>query len=89
MGPPQKRTLLWGEDEQRNGVKFVRTTYRTIQGDTWDLIAYKQLGSTDYTDRLISANLEHAGIFLFPAGVTLRLPEIEEKPNANLPPWKR
>ena len=51
--------------------------YRTVQGDTWDLIAYRKLGSTDYTDQLISANLEHVGKLLFPAGVTLRLPEIE------------
>ena len=64
-------------------------TYRTIQGDTWDKIAYKQLGSTDYTDQLISANLEHVGTLLFPAGVTLRLPEITLKPSVSLPPWKR
>lgn len=64
-------------------------TYTTTQGDTWDMIAYKKLGSTDYTDQLMSANLEHRGIFLFPAGVKLRLPEIAEPPNANLPPWKR
>lgn len=64
-------------------------TYRTVQGDTWDRIAYRQLGSTDYTDQLVAANLEHLGIFLFPAGVTLRLPEVVEKADANLPPWKR
>lgn len=63
--------------------------YTTIQGDTWDLIAYQQLGSTDYTDQLISENPEHLGTFLFPAGVVLRLPEIEEKPDTDLPPWKR
>ncbi len=70
-------------------MKFVRTTYTTKQGDTWDIIAYQQLGSTDHTDRLISANLEHVGTFLFPAGVALRLPEIEEKTSGSLPPWKR
>ncbi len=64
-------------------------TYRTIQGDTWDKIAYQQLGSTDYTDQLINANLEHLGTFIFPAGVTLRLPEIVVKADSNLPPWKR
>ena len=53
------------------------------------MIAYKGLRSTDYTDQLVSANLEYIGTFLFPAGVTLRLPEITEKPNADLPPWKR
>lgn len=64
-------------------------TYTTTQGDTWDMIAYKKLGSTDYTDQLINANLEHVRVLLFPAGVTLRLPEIEEKPSGDLPPWKR
>ena len=63
--------------------------HRTVQGDTWDAIAYRELGSTDYTDQLIGANLEHVGKLLFPAGVTLRLPEIEEKTSENLPPWKR
>ncbi len=65
------------------------SAYTTVQGDTWDMIAYKQLGSTDYTDRLINANPEHLGIFLFPAGVTLSLPEIAEKTSGSLPPWKR
>ena len=64
-------------------------TYTTAQGDTWDMIAYKKLGSTDYTDRLIDANLEYAGTLLFPAGVTLRLPEITGKTSGSLPPWKR
>lgn len=63
--------------------------YRTVQGDTWDMIAYRKLGSTNYTDQLVSANLEYVGMLLFPAGVTLRLPEITEKPSSNLPPWKR
>lgn len=65
-------------------------TYTTVQGDTWDMIAYQQLGSTNYTDRLVSANPEHIGTLLFPAGIALRLPEIEtEKTADNLPPWKR
>ena len=67
------------------------STYTTIQGDTWDMIAYKQLGSTGFTDQLMSANPEHLGTFLFPAGVTLRLPEIKSKASGSgsLPPWKR
>lgn len=65
------------------------STYTTTQGDTWDMIAYKKLGSTNYTDRLAAANPEHVGMLLFPAGITLRLPEIEEKTGYNLPPWKR
>ena len=63
--------------------------YQTVQGDTWDGIAHKTLGSTGYTDQLIRANLEHVGMLLFPAGITLRLPEIAEKTSDDLPPWKR
>lgn len=65
-------------------------TYTTVQGDTWDLIAYQKLGSTRYMDRLISANPEYIETLIFPAGVTLRLPELEKAAAAdNLPPWKR
>ena len=27
--------------------------YTTVQGDMWDSIAFRQMGSTDYTDRQI------------------------------------
>lgn len=65
-------------------------TYTTVQGDTWDLIAYRKLGSTSYMDRLVSANPEYIETLIFPAGVTLRLPELEKEAAAdNLPPWKR
>ena len=64
-------------------------TYTTKNGDMWDHIAYAQLGSTDYTDRLINANLEYKDLYLFPSGVVLQLPEIETPVNSQLPPWKR
>lgn len=64
-------------------------TYTTKSGDMWDSIAYRQLGSTAYTDRLIDANLEHRDIYLFPSGIVLVLPEIERPVNSLLPPWKR
>ena len=64
-------------------------TYTTKSGDMWDLIAYKQLGNTSYTDLPINAILEHKGTYLFPSGVVLTLPEIEKPINNLLPPWKR
>lgn len=41
-------------------------TYTTKSGDMWDSIAYKQLGSMSYADRLINANLQHKDTYLFP-----------------------
>ena len=30
-------------------------TYTTVQGDTWDMIAYRTMGSCDYVDQLMNA----------------------------------
>ncbi|MCC8080176.1 MAG: tail protein X [Oscillospiraceae bacterium] len=65
------------------------STYTTVQGDMWDAIAYKKLGSTDYTDALMNANPESIGYISIHAGVTLTLPEIEEQSVSSLPPWKQ
>ena len=65
-------------------------TYVTIDGDMWDAIAYKTLGSCNYTEALINANREHIETFIFPAGVELVIPDIEEEQKVvNLPPWRR
>ncbi len=63
--------------------------YRTISGDMWDQIAYKTMGSSFYADKLMQANPEYLGCFIFPAGVILRIPEIGEKDAEELPLWKR
>ena len=66
------------------------TTYRTTQGDTWDLISYKLYGDEHYMAELIAANIEHRSVVLFSAGVVLNVPEIEEaEVESTLPPWKQ
>ncbi|MFC4102907.1 tail protein X [Paenibacillus xanthanilyticus] len=66
-------------------------TYMTKQGDTWDLIAFAQLGSEVYMTDLIRANPDHADTVVFSAGAVLTLPGIEQGAavSAELPPWKR
>ncbi len=56
-------------------------TYTTAQGDMWDSIAYSQLGSTNYTDRLMNLNRQYREYYTFPAGIALILPEPEKKIN--------
>ena len=34
-------------------------TYTTKQGDMWDAIAYTQLGSVSYTDKLMNLNQQY------------------------------
>ena len=63
--------------------------YRTIQGDMWDKIANEQMGTALHMDKLIKANSEYAHIVIFPAGVVLTIPAVEEEEDTMLPPWKR
>jgi phage tail protein X len=65
------------------------TAYTTVMGDMWDAIAYAKMGSTEHTGRLMSANPEHHAIFIFPAGVTLAVPDVPVPPPGGMPPWKR
>jgi hypothetical protein len=55
----------------------------------WDAIAYEQMGSTDHTDALIEANLEHHNVYIFHAGITLDIPDVPTLPPGGLPPWKQ
>ena len=67
-------------------------TYRTVQGDTWDLISHKVYG--DYGGELlmnilIEYNPDYLYYVFFPAGIMLDIPEITAPVVESLPPWKR
>lgn len=64
-------------------------TYKTIQGDMWDSIAYKALGSESQAGRLMELNTAYLKYYAFPAGITLKLPEETVAVSSDLPPWKR
>lgn len=64
-------------------------TYTTIQGDMWDGIAKKTLGSEYYMDKLIDANPTHREMVIFSANITLTIPEVTTPSPQKLPPWKR
>ena len=63
--------------------------YKTIQGDTWDMAAYKSLGDENETSRLIMANSQIADTVIFSAGVILNVPDTVSKESTNIPPWRR
>lgn len=64
-------------------------TYTTIQGDLWDFIAYRELGSCKYMDKLIDANRQYVDVAAFNAGTVLTIPDIESSTSTTLPPWRR
>ena len=64
--------------------------YKTCAGDTWDLLSYKTLGTEKYIVELIRANPAKSDLFIFGAGIEIKIPDIapEMKP-IKLPAWKK
>ena len=63
--------------------------YTTMQGDTFDILALDAYNDEFRADTIIKANPEYSDVVVFDAGVTLKIPVIEEQPSNTLPPWKR
>lgn len=65
--------------------------YKTVQGDTWDIISKKVYQTENLMSQLMSANPELADIVIFPAGKEIQTPALIFSDNAlnNLPPWKK
>lgn len=64
--------------------------YRTVQGDTWDMIAakvYEGLGGEKFTADLIEANPKYVETVIFSAGCELEVPEVKVPASRVLPPW--
>lgn len=64
-------------------------TYTTIQGDVWDLIAYKLYGDEKYMKNLIEANWKYIDVVVFSSGTLLNVPEILEEEMEGTPFWRR
>ena len=63
--------------------------YRTIQGDTWDMIAKKVYGAERHLDYLMASNFELLDYFIFPAGIVVKVPELSAEISEDLPSWRR
>lgn len=64
-------------------------TYRTVQGDAWDSIAYKLWGKEHFMHYLMAANPAHLDILVFTAGIKLSVPAlpVSSTTTEGLPPW--
>ena len=63
--------------------------YTTIQGDTWDGIAYKLYGDEKHMKELIEVNWPVVDTLVFSAGVELNVPDLPEESSSDLPIWRR
>ena len=68
---------------------MTKRVYKTIQGDTWDGIAVKVYGDEKYMNELLEANQAYREIIIFPANVSLSLPDIQTQTTTILPPGKK
>ena len=62
--------------------------YTTIQGDTWDSIAFKIYGDEYKVQLLMEANREYMDIFVFSGGLELKCPELTLVQIVGLPEWR-
>ena len=63
-------------------------TYETVQGDTWDKIAYQVYGGEKYAGYLMENNRLLLEYLVFPGGVTLATPELTDEVDEDLPIWR-
>ena len=64
--------------------------YKTITGDTFDIIAHKIMGDRKYTKELYEANPDHVETLIFGGGVDVNIPKITgEEVAGDLPPWRQ
>ena len=67
------------------------TIYTTVQGDTWDSVAFKFYKNEAYADILMKANPGLIEIFVFDAGTELMVPgaaQVEaERIRRDYPEW--
>lgn len=65
-------------------------SYVTKSGDTFDLIAYNEMGSCKFVEALINANRKYCDVYIFDAGTELIIPDIDdEKKTKKLPAWRQ
>lgn len=63
--------------------------YKTIQGDTFDIIALKFYEDEFKSIEIIKANPDHSAVLKFDEGIILKIPKLEDEISDDLPPWKR
>ena len=62
--------------------------YKTIQGDTWDMVAKKVYGAERHLDYLMAHNFDLLDYFIFPAGIEINTPDLPLEQEEYLPAWR-
>lgn len=63
--------------------------YHPNRGETWDLVAYREMGSEYYMQDLMDANPKYHGIAIFEGTEILDIPHISEEGTEYQAPWRK
>lgn len=65
-------------------------THTTVQGETFDSLAFEYYTDEKLASTIIEANRKYADVLVFDADVELRIPVIEEDEQTpgTAPPWR-
>lgn len=63
--------------------------YRTMQGDLWDMIAFRVYGVEQLMYILIDANPQYREVAVFPANCELNIPDVSTEERIDFPLWRR
>lgn len=63
--------------------------YKTLNGDTWDIIAKKIYGKEKYALQLMEANPDLLDNIIFEDNISIIVPDIDLNETSTLPPWKQ
>lgn len=63
--------------------------YRTIQGDMWDMIAFRMYHNEQLMHVLIDANPQYRSVVVFPANCVLNIPDVSTEERIEFPLWRR
>lgn len=64
-------------------------TYRTVSGETWDMVAKNVYGNELRADYLMENNPKMIDVFVFENGTVLDTPELPAEEKLLLPPWRK
>jgi phage tail protein X len=68
----------------------MKWSYTSIQGDSWDVLAFDIYGSEKLAYLLLRENPQYHELVYLPAGLTLTIPDTPVgKTNVPRPPWVR
>lgn len=58
-------------------------------GETWDMVAHREMGDEYYMQDLMDANPAYHGIVIFEGNEILNIPDVSEQDFSLQAPWRR